>query len=133
MARALDPNKYQVVVISPRSYFVFTPLLASTAVGTLEFRATLEPVRSRRGRLEFFEAWADRLDLDGKKITAESAVLNPRATSAPTVNKDGECDRNTDTLVAQGKRRKELFDLAYDKLVMSTASRPTVDLLQLEY
>lgn len=33
-----------VVVISPNTYFNFTPLLASTAVGTLEFRCAIEPV-----------------------------------------------------------------------------------------
>ena len=27
-----------VLLVSPRNYFVFTPLLASTCVGTLEFR-----------------------------------------------------------------------------------------------
>lgn len=33
-----------VVVISPTTYFNFTPLLASTSVGTLEFRTAIEPV-----------------------------------------------------------------------------------------
>lgn len=33
-----------VTVISPNTYFNFTPLLASTAVGTLEFRTAIEPV-----------------------------------------------------------------------------------------
>lgn len=47
-ARTLDPNKYERIMISPRSYFVFTPLLAGSAVGTLEFRAILESVRRLR-------------------------------------------------------------------------------------
>jgi len=34
-----------VTVLSPNTYFNFTPLLASTAVGTLEFRCAVEPVR----------------------------------------------------------------------------------------
>ena len=34
-----------VTVVSPSNYFNFTPLLASCAVGTLEFRAAIEPVR----------------------------------------------------------------------------------------
>lgn len=33
-----------VTVLSPNTYFNFTPLLASTAVGTLEFRCAIEPV-----------------------------------------------------------------------------------------
>ena len=33
-----------VIIVSPNNYFNFTPLLASCAVGTLEFRAAIEPV-----------------------------------------------------------------------------------------
>ena len=33
-----------VTILSPNTYFNFTPLLASTAVGTLEFRCAIEPV-----------------------------------------------------------------------------------------
>lgn len=36
---------YDVVCVSPRNHMVFTPLLASTCVGTLEFRSVAEPVR----------------------------------------------------------------------------------------
>ena len=35
-----------VTILSPNTYFNFTPLLASTAVGTLEFRCAVEPVSS---------------------------------------------------------------------------------------
>ena len=38
LARVIDKKKFSVVLISPRNHFVFTPLLPSTAVGTLEFR-----------------------------------------------------------------------------------------------
>jgi len=42
--------QYDVIVVSPRNHFLFTPLLASTTVGTLEFRTVMEPVRSIKGR-----------------------------------------------------------------------------------
>ena len=35
---------YDVVCVAPRNHMVFTPLLASTCVGTLEFRSVAEPV-----------------------------------------------------------------------------------------
>jgi NADH dehydrogenase len=63
--------------VSPRSYFAFTPLLASTAVGTLEFRTALEPVRSRRTNVSFFQGWADDVDFKNKTITIEQAVDDP--------------------------------------------------------
>ena len=38
LLRQIDTKQYEVVVISPRNHFVFTPLLAGSAVGTLEHR-----------------------------------------------------------------------------------------------
>lgn len=42
--KGINTNLYDVVCISPRNHMVFTPLLASTCVGTLEFRSVTEPV-----------------------------------------------------------------------------------------
>ena len=49
LAKDLDKSKYNVTVVSPRNHFLFTPLLPSTAVGTLEFRCIQEPVRTIPG------------------------------------------------------------------------------------
>ena len=49
LARDIDKQKYDVTVLSPRNHFLFTPLLPSTAVGTLEFRCVQEPVRTIKG------------------------------------------------------------------------------------
>lgn len=43
--KKIDKKKFDAIVISPRNHFLFTPLLASTTVGTLEFRSIIEPVR----------------------------------------------------------------------------------------
>lgn len=42
----IDKKKFDVIVVSPRNHFLFTPLLNSTTVGTLEFRSIIEPVRN---------------------------------------------------------------------------------------
>ncbi|KAF9591352.1 hypothetical protein IFM89_003975 [Coptis chinensis] len=42
--KGLDTNIYDIVCVSPRNHMVFTPLLASTCVGTLEFRSVAEPI-----------------------------------------------------------------------------------------
>ncbi|KAJ2351555.1 NADH:ubiquinone oxidoreductase, partial [Coemansia sp. RSA 2618] len=41
----LDTEKFNVVVVSPRNYFLFTPLLPSCTVGTTESRSIMEPIR----------------------------------------------------------------------------------------
>jgi NADH dehydrogenase len=116
-SRELNAKKYQIVVVSPRPYFVFTPLLAGTSVGTLEFRTALEPVRSFRGRgvgAEYFQGWADGVDFDKKVLTVEEAVEDPsqgRVLSSKSDDQEGEKQ------VQQGKR--ETFDVPYDKLVVA--------------
>jgi NADH dehydrogenase FAD-containing subunit len=103
------------VVVSPRSYFVFTPLLASTSVGTLEFRTALEPVRSRRREVEFFQGWADVVDFANRTITVEETVEDPRQSLAPT----GDNDRTKADNKVQKKKKGKLFELKYDKLVVT--------------
>ena len=39
LIRDLDRSKFDITMVSPRNHMLFTPLLASTAVGTLEFRS----------------------------------------------------------------------------------------------
>ncbi|KAI8921506.1 pyridine nucleotide-disulfide oxidoreductase-domain-containing protein, partial [Entophlyctis helioformis] len=41
----LDTENYNVVVVSPRNYFLFTPLLPSCTVGTIELRSIMQPIR----------------------------------------------------------------------------------------
>ncbi|XXQ32424.1 FAD/NAD(P)-binding domain-containing protein [Plasmodiophora brassicae] len=60
-------SAYDVVVISPRDHFVFTPLLASTTIGSLEFRAIIEPVRIV-GDLRFYEAEVTGVDPAEKTV-----------------------------------------------------------------
>ena len=52
--KTIDCNKYDVTVISPRNYFVFTPMLAGASVGTVEFRSITEPVREVRSMFSFY-------------------------------------------------------------------------------
>mmetsp|Transcript_16735 Transcript_16735/g.36919 ORF Transcript_16735/g.36919 Transcript_16735/m.36919 type:complete len:149 (+) Transcript_16735:97-543(+) len=64
LARRLDKNLFDVRVVSPSNHFLFTPLLPSTAVGTLEFRAIQEPVRTIENLGQYYQAKA--LDRHGR-------------------------------------------------------------------
>lgn len=115
-ARDLDHRKYQTVVVSPRSYFVFTPLLASTSVGTLEFRVALEPVRARNQSLDFFQGWADAVDFEKKALEVEEAVEDPhQGTALVTEDPLREDDDKRKVKEQKGK----VFRLGYDKLVIA--------------
>jgi hypothetical protein len=44
----IDTSLYDVTVVSPRNYFLFTPMLAGASVGTVEYRSITEPIREVR-------------------------------------------------------------------------------------
>ena len=120
-ARTLDPAKYERVVISPRSYFVFTPLLASTAVGTLEFRSILEPVRRLPGKIGFYQGWADDIDFDRKTIRVETNAAEEAASKtvvpAPFPAEAGDSLKKAPAAPRDAKG--DLIDIPYDKLVIA--------------
>ena len=93
LANRFDKNKFDVRVISPANHFLFTPLLPGTAVGTLEFRAIQEPVRTIRGLGEYYQAKARTLDTTSKTITCQDIF------------------------------KKELFDIQYDFLIIATGNK----------
>ena len=123
LSRQLSAKKYQTVVISPRSYFVFTPLLSSTAVGTLEFRTALEPVRNRRyPNVEFVQGWAEDVDFSEKTVTVEESVLDTGPHRALAGERDGALKEGGETKaprVPVNKWRGRKFDVGYDKLVIA--------------
>jgi len=67
--RNLDKSKYEVTVVSPRNHFLFTPLLASTTVGTLDFRSIIQNVRSSKKDLHFYQAHCTAIDFNSKQLT----------------------------------------------------------------
>ena len=68
LAQDLDKEKFDVHVISPRNHFLFTPLLPSTAVGTLEFRCVQEPVRTIPG-VHYVQAHCEEINFTDKTLT----------------------------------------------------------------
>jgi NADH:ubiquinone reductase (non-electrogenic) len=69
-----DPNT-QVTVVSPRGVFLYTPLLPAAAVGSVEARSIVEPVRSLlpEGAV-FIEAAATSIDPVSKTLLCTSAL-----------------------------------------------------------
>lgn len=89
-----------LIVVSKRNHFLYTPLLASTTVGTLEFRSIIEPLRdSQLGQeSDFHFASVQDIDPEKKVLQVESAIS------------------------AESRNRK--YDIKYDTLVLACGSRP---------
>jgi NADH:ubiquinone reductase (non-electrogenic) len=69
----LDTAEYNVTVISPRNFFLFTPLLPSVAVGTLSSSSILQPIRyltrHKERKITVIETDAKSVDPIAKTIT----------------------------------------------------------------
>lgn len=72
LALGLSERYFETTIVSPKNHFLFTPLLASTTVGTLEFRSIIEPIRGVRDGTTFLQAGADSIDFDRRVITCTS-------------------------------------------------------------
>lgn len=96
LLRQIDRKAYEVIMVSPRNYFVFTPLLASTSVGTLEFRCVTEPIRQLDPLIKYHQAWCRDVDFQNQIITI------------------GDCLDGNGEKVAQ---------LEYDQLVLACGGR----------
>lgn len=72
LLKKLDTENYNVIVISPRNYFLFTPLLPSCTTGTIEHRSIMEPVRNflrhKKAAVKFYEAEATKIDHEKKVV-----------------------------------------------------------------
>ncbi|KAI4636136.1 hypothetical protein J4E83_001090 [Alternaria metachromatica] len=97
LLKQLNQDDYHVVVISPSNTFLFTPMLPSATVGTLELRSLVEPVRKivRRVRGHFLKAKAEDVEFSEKLI---------------------ECS------AVDAKGQEQRFYVPYDKLVVGVGS-----------
>jgi len=100
LRKCAGPNK-EVVVVSPRPHFLYTPLLAGSAVGTITLRSACEPLRAmveaaagKAASATFVRADAREVDVGNKTVRA-------------TTDEDG----------------MEL-QLSYDKLVVAVGAAP---------
>jgi NADH:ubiquinone reductase (non-electrogenic) len=77
LIKSIDADLYAVTVVSPRNHFIFTPLLPSTTVGTIEFRSIIEPIRSAKKGIAFVEAMCTGIDTAASTILCRSGTNEP--------------------------------------------------------
>lgn len=119
-------------MVSPRPYFVFTPLLNDSTVGTLEFRNVLESVRSRKHHFGYVQGWADDIDFADKHVMVEPNVLDQNVGYALTEARQNEGEKQDLSLMkwnlstsataqpgGTGVKQVPTFSVKYDKLVIA--------------
>ncbi|KAK9818387.1 hypothetical protein WJX72_011813 [[Myrmecia] bisecta] len=105
--RSLSPSlaqgdaPFDVTLVSPRNYFLYTPLLAATASGSVEARSVVDPVRSHiTDKGNYYEAECTDIDPERKVVTCRY----PKAYRG-----------------AEGEKER-VFQLSYDMLVVAVGS-----------
>lgn len=93
LLKTLSSDDYHVTVVSPVNYFLFTPMLPSATVGTLELRSLVEPIRRIVQRVKGHFLRAEAIDVELSERLLEVAQTD-----------------------ANGVKRH--FYLPYDKLVI---------------
>lgn len=76
----LDARDWDATLLSPRNYFLFTPLLPSAASGSVEFRSILEPTRRRLRGVRVIEGLAESVDWEARQVHCVGAVGGERFT-----------------------------------------------------
>ncbi|EMD38098.1 hypothetical protein CERSUDRAFT_113234 [Gelatoporia subvermispora B] len=76
--QSLRPGDYHVTVVSPETFTTFTPLLPSAAVGTVQVRSLVEPLRKIIARLRghFLNAKAVDLVMSERLLEVETNGVN---------------------------------------------------------
>ena len=77
LIKSLRADLYRVTVVSPRNHFIFTPLLPSTTVGTIEFRSIIEPIRSAKRGIAYVEARCTGIEQSGRRIICRHSPEEP--------------------------------------------------------
>ncbi|KAI9745599.1 MAG: hypothetical protein M1818_001133 [Claussenomyces sp. TS43310] len=97
LLKTLNPEEYHVTLVSPTNYFLFTPMLPSATVGTLELRSLAEPIRRIVTNVKghFIKAKAEEIEFSEKLVEISQIDAN------------GE---------------KKRFYLPYDRLVIGVGS-----------
>jgi len=76
LLKVADTYKLRIIVISPSNHFVFTPMLASASVGTVEYRSMTEAVRAANPMIHnYLEGQATDIDVQQKTIKVKMNSL----------------------------------------------------------
>lgn len=85
LTKIVDADLYRCLVVSPRTYFIFTPMLAASSVGTVEYRSITEPMRAANPRAAFLQGVVQDID----PMAREAAVC----IGAPDQPEGTECQQ----------------------------------------
>jgi NADH dehydrogenase FAD-containing subunit len=103
--KSIDTEKFRVLVVSPSNYFIFTPMLASTSVGTTEIRSIIESTRDANPTVKYLEGKGLDINTEAKSMTIKLGEGN--------IIDDGPDNKD-----------QEVIEIPYDVVIYSAGVGP---------
>ncbi|PWN48839.1 putative NADH dehydrogenase, 64 kd subunit, mitochondrial [Violaceomyces palustris] len=122
---SLDPSKYNVTLIAPNNFYLFTPLLPSATVGTVEPRSLVEPLRKLLARVHGHYIQGCAVDVVMGDPLPVSAGGGERLVEVEVISGDdwdGDAAAlGTPVKSSRGEVGKRIY-VPYDRLVVAVGS-----------
>ncbi|CAJ1433748.1 unnamed protein product [Effrenium voratum] len=100
-------NYYDITVVSPRNFFLYTPLLPASTMGSIEERSIVTPIRRViKGKADFLEARCEEIDVKNKVV---------KCTRAGTPRQSADVDY--EHFPEEDVQGKMAFNIDYDVLI----------------
>jgi len=128
--RKLDPANYEVVVVSPRPFFFYTPLLVGSTTGVVSPGAIIESIRDSAPAVEFLRVACRDINLEARTVFCDNGVdlsydhlvvavgAQPNTFGIPGVEKYGRFMKE----IEHGRQvRKDILNLVEDADVARAA------------
>jgi NADH:ubiquinone reductase (H+-translocating) len=120
--KAASTYDLRICVVSPVNHFVFTPMLASAAVGTIEYRSMTEPIRVTNPFIDnYVEGRAVGVDVRHKVLTVQLTSLSTVTGAFKGIATNAPCRLEPEESLFEGGASK-LIELNYDYLVCAVGT-----------
>ncbi|CAE7942274.1 NDB1, partial [Symbiodinium necroappetens] len=107
-----EAQMYDITVVSMRNFFLYTPLLPTCTMGSIEERSIVTPIREMAyGKADFLEARCEAIDPESKKIRCSRAI-RPKVSSSSDYHRFPE----------KQAEQRHVFELDYDMLVYAVGA-----------
>ncbi|GAK65976.1 nucleotide-binding domain-containing protein [Moesziomyces antarcticus] len=126
LLKSLDPERYNVTLISPNNYYLFNPLLPSAAVGTVEPRSLIEPLRKLLARVHghYIQGFATDVVMGEDKPVyqgGQQRLLEVNVISGDDWDGEKLCGGGEPAAERKETRGKSVY-VPYDRLIVAVGS-----------
>ena len=141
LQKAVGNSNKEIVVVSPRPHFLYTPLLAGSSVGTITLRSATEPIRAiiadasaKTSSVTYIRADARVIDPINRRVyvttgdfetaSGEAPKRRPRRSMMKMLQDAALEEAGEAPSTANESNGEVRLELSYDKLLIAVGAQP---------